>query len=130
MIEEIKKIIDDENRAMTDTQKYTFVYKGYNAQIKRSGEYGYLSGYIKAGEIKEKQYKELNLIAHGGITFNKNGWVGFECCHSDDLDLHKYQAIKNNDLDNIFGSIMGHRTYKDMAFVEGNIKALIDELTK
>ncbi|QQO92581.1 hypothetical protein CPT_Machias_204 [Staphylococcus phage Machias] len=117
----LKFIIDSENKKLgVRKSRYEFKYKGYNAFIVRHDTLGHLSGYIEigAGNYDEK----LEYYAHGGITYNEGGIIGFDCAHSGDLMpeifLNGLMANESND------------TYKSLDYVESCIKEMIDFLVE
>ena len=128
---ELKEIVELEG------DEKSFEYKGYKCHIRRVGipYSGHLCGYIEIPsdhELYEMGYDEIEdkyqglLPAHGGLTFsdfvdNKH-WIGFDCAHYGDLKPMYVPGfeIYRNDFDN----------YKDMTFVENNLKKIIDFITK
>ena len=96
-IELLRKTIEKENARMGDTLEYTFKYKGYTAQIRRVREYGHLCGYVKADiQNGSKEYEIVDEHAHGGVTWNENGWIGFDCAHLGDFSLWQYEMFEKN----------------------------------
>lgn len=128
---ELKEIIEKEGN------EKDFQYKGYECHIRRVGVpyMGHLCGYIEIptehilfnmdyDEI-EKKY-DYELPAHGGLTFSNNVdgayWIGFDCNHTGDLaPMYLEEGLQ-------FRS--PNDTYKDMGFVENNIKQIIDFIIK
>lgn len=70
---------------------FDFDYKGYKCLIMAMPD-GYLNGYVsipRAHPAFRKEYYELDIECHGGLTFSDigvNGWnIGFDCAHAGDL---------------------------------------------
>lgn len=128
---ELKDVIEQEGN------EKNFDYKGFQCRIQRVGipYSGHLCGYVvipKGHTLYKMNYDDIearydyDLPAHGGLTFsdfvNNEFWVGFDCAHFGDLSpmyLEGFEIYKN-DFDN----------YKDMTFVENNLKKIIDFITK
>jgi hypothetical protein len=54
--------------------------------IIRHSHLGHLCGYVKMPKGYELSEDDLySLEVHGGITYDKNNWIGFDCAHSGDL---------------------------------------------
>ncbi|MEX2947897.1 hypothetical protein ABH521_003600 [Staphylococcus warneri] len=127
----VKQTIDDENARMGDNLEYLFSYKGYTAMIKRYDQYEHLCGYLKLNVTdSDERFEIIGMNAHGGITYNRGGWVGFDCNHYLDLNLAFYMLAEEKGLDDIYPMIMGESTYKDLEFVKSNLQRIIDELVK
>lgn len=111
-----------------------FKHKGYECLIIRTSpeHMGHLCGYIqipKDHKLYDLDYYEIEEIydyelpAHGGLTFagelqNQQGyWMGFDCAHLGDFLPMSPNVIPHQ-----------WETYKDMKFVENNIKEIIDFL--
>lgn len=127
----LKEIVEKEGN------KKDFQYKGYICQIRRIGiQYsGHLCGYIqipKGHQLHHKSYDEIEkyydyeLPAHGGLTFSGSfdnaNWIGFDCAHLGDL-----QPMYHDE--NLSFRSAGD-TYKNMEYVENNIKQIIDFIIK
>lgn len=67
---------------------------GFHCSIKRHPEFGHLCGYVTTPENHPLRIPELDnwttvepytiLEVHGGITYNENGVLGFDCAHLSD----------------------------------------------
>lgn len=121
----IKEKIDNENKRMGSELEYTFEYKGYKCKVKRIEEYGHLCGYIYL-DVKEgsKEYEIINELAHWGVTYHEANLIGFDCAHSGNFSLHIYNLLDNKT------HFIGLETYRDLEYVENNIKEIIDSLQK
>lgn len=126
--EDILKIIEEEGNIKE------FQYEGFECKILRPGikdgaeikEYTrfHLCGYVKIPK-EHKLYKEEysnideDFDVHGGITFSNyigdDWYIGFDCAHSCDLSVLAY---KNE----------SWAIYKDMKFVENELKKLVEQI--
>ena len=127
-IELLRKTIEKENARMGDTLEYTFKYKGYTAQIRRVREYGHLCGYVKADiQNDSKEYEIVDEHAPGGVTWNKNGWIGFDCAHLGDFSLWQYEMFEK--MGGINPTVMNElEIYRDFEYVKSNLQEIIDAL--
>lgn len=129
---ELREIIEREGN------EKDFRYRGYECHIRRVGVpyMGHLCGYIEIPpehelfamnyDRIEKKY-DYELPVHGGLTFsgyvfnddvNSSYWIGFDCAHSGDLaPMYLEEGLQFR---------LPNDTYKDMSFVENNIKQIID----
>lgn len=104
-----------------------FQYKGYDAAILRATT-GHLCGYVEIPnrhKLYGLDYNQINELydyefpAHGGLTYaghrlnDHRYFIGFDCGHM-------------NDISPLFPVGFEGSTYKDMEFVENNIKEIID----
>lgn len=90
---------------------------------------GHLCGYVKISKGKSKphydEYNSKGIEVHGGLTFSgelpemEGYWIGFDCAHSGDL----MPMSQGRDLWESLGY-----TYKDMSYVEGELRHLIDQV--
>lgn len=128
---ELKEVVEKEGN------EKDFEYKGYKCHIRRVGVpyMGHLCGYIeipKGHELHGMTYDEIEdhynyeLPSHGGLTFSgevdNSYWIGFDCAHYGDLCpmfLDGYDKFKS-----------GCDVYRNMEFVENNIKKIIDFIFK
>lgn len=94
---EARKQIDKENTIMSKTSKewiYESKYRGYPIMIRRQKQYGYLCGYIKTKVLEDSsEYHIMDNHFHGGITFHKDEWIGFDCMHSNDFSPLQYDEL-------------------------------------
>lgn len=105
----------------------TFNYKGFDCEILRISQLGHLCGYVDLPKshplfaIDYDQEKIYSLNVHGGITYaaeNGEKWrIGFDCAHAGDL-------VPGLD------RILDYETYRDMNYVEREIKKLVDQIKK
>lgn len=120
-----KKVMEKEGN------RKSFKYKGFDALILRValGYSGHLCGYVqipKDHKLYAMHYDEIeqmhgyNVPAHHGLTFSgkikgegDGYWIGFDCAHINDHTPHSDFSIP--------GTI-----YRDMDYVENNIKEIID----
>lgn len=110
-----------------------FIYKGCFGLILRvRPEYsGHLCGYVRVnkgwGALDFDEYNKLDVKVHGGITYSgkiegeEGYWLGFDCAHSGDI-----APAYDDDYIETFESY-GY-TYKDMKYVEDEVKSMIDQL--
>ena len=100
----------------------TFVHNGMNCLIRRS-DLGTFCGYVfvpTEHPFYEKEYDDLYLTVHGGITFAGHfpclGYAfGFDCSHSGDLVPG-------------FGAFFIDAYYRTIEYVEAQCKNLADQL--
>lgn len=138
MIEFLKKMIDRENYEMTKVERgyeLTFGVVGHECMIRRYEEYGHLCGYIKKKSyIDDEIYESLGYLLHGGITFNNDEWIGFDCNHAWDFSLSRF--FKGTELEEIYkdtnihthtdiDSFLKNETYRDLFYVKENIENMI-----
>lgn len=128
---ELKEIVEHEGN------EKDFEYKGYGCHIRRVGVpySGHLCGYIEipsGHQIHGLDYDAIEahydyeLPAHCGLTFSEEvkgiHWIGFDCAHLGDLCPMYIED---------FGNFRcGTDTYKDMRYVENNIKEIVDFIIK
>jgi hypothetical protein len=134
-IKELEKIIEKEG------DYKAFEYEGYKCRVIRPFPYNkndahnlfHLCGYVglpKKHKYYNKGYDDIPVEVHGGLTFSEDTlqrqpeknlwWIGFDCAHSGDV-AHFYFNPP---------TIREDETYKDMKYVETEIKSLVDQLTK
>ena len=75
---------------------------------------GALCGYVKL-PVGFKDFNEESFSVHGGITYNEDGWVGFDCAHSQDFIPGRP-----------FSS--GLSSYKTIAFVKSELESLCHQI--
>ena len=110
---EIKDLIEQEG----NNKKFT--YKGYECEIKRIPGMGHLCGYVKLKQSIAHSFID-DIECHGGITFNENGVIGFDCAHLMDLIPlmpSEFYAIKRG-------------TYRDMEYCQNECKSIVDQLVE
>jgi hypothetical protein len=122
-----------------------FNYKGYDCLIQRVNHrpvhnpqdcLGHLCGYVdlpKGHKYYGKQYDEIPLDVHGGLTYaegkKNNVWtIGFDCAHFGDLIPGIYELRLHG------GPLYGINfdrdddIYRTVSFVENELKSLVDQL--
>ena len=138
MIEYFKRIIDKENSKMTKVEQgyeLKFGVLGHECMIRRYEEYGHLCGYIKKKSyIDDEIYESLGFLLHGGITYENDEWIGFDCNHARDFSLSRF--FKSTELEEIYKDTNIHthtdidylfenETYRDLDYVKENmVKAI------
>ncbi|OFK77206.1 hypothetical protein HMPREF2803_07785, partial [Staphylococcus sp. HMSC034D07] len=121
----IKEKIDNENKRMGSELEYTFKYKGHKCKVKRIEEYGHLCGYIYLNVKRgSEEYEIIDELAHCGVSYHKGNLIGFDCAHAGDFSLRMYNLFENKTY------LSDLETYKDLEYVENNIKEIIDSLQK
>lgn len=103
-----------------------FIYHNYQCLILRNGALGNLCGYIALPpdhHLFGQHYDTIEdiynyeLPAHGDLTFSgefeNRYWIGFDCAHAGDY-------VPNSPIND------EEDTYKDMNFVENNLKEIVD----
>lgn len=122
--EEILALIEREG------DKKEFEIDGIKCSILRHPSLKTLCGYIDLTEDFPEYGTDPDVYCHGGLNFTKqNGkyWrIGFDCGHAGDivpqmLELEKLTVVSFDMFDN-------HETYKDMVFVEDEIRHIIEQL--
>ena len=128
-LQELKKIMKKEGDLKV------FEYEGYQCCVLR-GPLGALNGYVALDNnhiLYGAHYDNDEVIVHGGLTFSKyppihmpfpksfkDKWVlGFDCAHACDV------VPKNLELGLCFS---GSGIYRDMEYVENEIKRLVNQL--
>lgn len=128
---ELQEIVEQEGN------EKDFEYNGYKCRVRRVGVpySGHLCGYIEIPvghqlhgldyDAIEAHY-DYELPAHCGLTYSGEvegiHWIGFDCAHSGDLSPMYLEGFDR------FRSEMD--TYKDMTYVENNIKEIVDFIIK
>ncbi|MBN6203702.1 hypothetical protein JZH61_07650 [Staphylococcus saprophyticus] len=132
MIEDIKNLIQKENKQMTEKEDWyelEFEYLGYTAKAVRYSEYSHLCGYIKKDfELSDEMYEALNDNSHGGITYDNEDCIGFDCNHARDFNLARYYQFKEIGLGVDFETHLQHETYRDLNYVIQTLKNMISAI--
>ena len=90
---------------------------GFKCKVMRNTSLGHLCGYIAIGADHPwhgKCCSEIDADVHGGLTYCKDGEVGFDCAHAGDL-VPKMSYLQTADLG---------ETYKGLGFVVGELISL------
>lgn len=97
---------------------------------------GHLCGYIKIPETNpfyNKEYEDLDLTCHGGITYESmestGFWIGFDCAHA--CDLSPGDEIYNNKLKEMgipFFKSRETQIYRNFAYVKTECESLVDQV--
>ena len=109
----------------TEPNHVEWTYAGYKCSIKRHPVMLHLCGYVTVpeGHICHSDDARSptieSLRVHGGVTFAKNGEIGFDCAHCDDLVP---LFIAQNPL------WMRGNTYRNITFVKAEVESLADQL--
>lgn len=131
-IDELRTQIDKENAEMEMLGKAyykAFDYRGYTLRVIRARTYSYLCGYIEMDvEEESNTYNIIDREFHGGITFNRDGMVGFDCNHSDDFNLAFYDMGMKMSDPLLMTPPNEYQTYKSIGYVEQNLKCTVDML--
>lgn len=118
-INELKEAIKNEGNFKSQT------YKGIKYEIVRHEHLGHLCGYLHYMPKNEKERDITENNFHGGITYENDGVIGFDCAHASDLSLLKIE------LDKKFGFNMPrflNPEYRTMQYVEDILKKTIDNI--
>lgn len=111
---------------LNEEDYYEFHYKGYECLIKRNPQMGHLCGYIKPlnSKIDVELFRDiLDETFYGGLTYLEGNRAGFDCAHGMDL-------IPSLSVNKIYSkSDFFERTYKNVQFVETELKRAIDIIT-
>ncbi|MDW4439432.1 hypothetical protein QI103_03385 [Staphylococcus saprophyticus] len=129
MVDDIKKLIDEENEQMgksVDWYEFEFEYLGYTAKAVRYTEYGHFCGYIKTNfDMTNDVYEALENNSHGGITFNHGIWIGFDCNHAWDFNLDMYWKLEEMGVGADFETHLTQETYRNLEYVIQTLKNMI-----
>ena len=107
------------------------VYRGFKYKILRHSKLGQLNWYVLLPEGYKyywKDYEDIDVKVHWWLTYSwwegKYWKIGFDCAHCDDLCPYTIEYLmEDKDYIEYFDW-----TYKDMKFVEEEIKRLIGQL--
>ena len=131
-IDELRTQIDEENAEMETLGKAyykAFDYRGYTLRVIRARTYSYLCGYIEMDvEEESNTYNIIDREFHGGITFNRDGMVGFDCNHSDDFNLAFYDMGMKMSDPLLMTPPNEYQTYKSIGYVEQNLRCTVDAI--
>lgn len=120
---------------MDEPNRQEFEHAGLKCLILRNPELFHLNGYValpKGHPWYGKGYDDIDVEVHGGLTFAREGnghewergywWVGFDCAHAWDLVPQILELV---------GRGPGpHETYRNFAYVRGEIQSLAEQLAK
>lgn len=105
----------------TEPAEHDFFAQGYRCEIKRHPRLGHLNGYIYLPEGHPdfgKDYNEVDVSVHGGLTYAEGGCFGFDCAHGGDLS----PALENMMAQTPSTGVQD--IYRNMAFVEKQLRSL------
>lgn len=137
---------------LNEPDRVEFEYKGYPCVILRAHPkaqnekdwLGSLCGYValpREHPYYGKGYEQIEIDVHGGLTYCNERlgdldagnvwWIGFDCAHLGDLvpaiwEMRQRGGILH-DIHMAFGE-RSHEIYRDIGFVENEIKCLVDQL--
>lgn len=133
MIDGIKNLINEENKQMTEQEDWyelEFEYLGYTAKVVRYREYSNLCGYVKTNfELSDEMYKALAENSHGGITYARDIWLGFDCGHAWDFDLDRYWYLEEIGVGADIETHLQTETYRDLDYAIETLKNMISAMT-
>lgn len=138
-----------EGEWITEPDHVHFTYKGYECVVKRvclrepCEEFfmfgGYLCGYVLIPvnhPYREKEYAEMTIDCHYGLTYAEDFWIGFDCAHCGDYvpSVEKLKKEKKILLDPfplpeefkeyaIFNPV-----YRNIEFCIDECKSIVDQL--
>ncbi len=133
-----------EGEWVEECDQMDFTYKNYECRILRifacdpyckEEAYfgGHLCGYVK---VDENVFNADEIDCHGGITYNTNGWIGFDCAHSCDY-MPSMQQFKKQNSDKIFpipkefkDHAIFNPVYRNMEFCVEQCKEIVEQLIK
>lgn len=118
-LKEMKELVEKEGNFRSQ------IYKGIRYEIVRHEDLGHLCGYLHYTPKNEGERDIIENNFHGGITYENDGVIGFDCAHATDLSPKKIEMDEN------FG--LGTPTflnpkYRTMQYVEDILKRTIDKL--
>lgn len=124
--EDLKKYPNTPEHIIKYPELYKFIYNGYECELKRNLMLAWCGYVTVPSDHKDynKDYDDINIDVHGGITYSSFGTFGFDCIHGGDLSPEINHPLVYRPSCNTFG------TYKDYAFVVNEIKKMADEFKK
>lgn len=111
-VNEFKKFYDD---YIANGVFKKFEYRNYKCEIKRNPQLGSLCGYVY---VDSNNLNIDDFVIHGGITYNDNTKIGFDCAH-----LYDFIPGLFNPFTSLFDCL-----YRDFKFVEEELCNLIDKI--
>ena len=108
---------------------YEFPSNGYACKIVRQKGWNW-NGYITLPLTHPdygKNYNDIDVHVHGGLTFSENGRFGFDCAHltTDIIPIHFYLNKKDPVLFPLFdGPRFCSQTFKDFEFVKKEVESM------
>lgn len=118
-INEMKEVIKKEGNFKSQT------HKGFKYEIVRHEHLGHLCGYLHYTPKNEKERDIIESNFHGGITYENDGVIGFDCVHASDLSLAKIELDKKLGFD--MANFLNPK-YRTMQYVEDILKSTIDKI--
>lgn len=118
-INEIKDAIKKEGNFKSQT------YKGIKYEIVRHEHLGHLCGYLHYTPKDDEERDIIESNFHGGITYENDGVIGFDCAHASDLSLSKIELDKKLGFD--MAKFLNPK-YRTMQYVEDILKSTIDKI--
>lgn len=101
------------------TWQFCVNHEQFSCAIIRHNTLGHLCGYVKLPEdhiFSEDAFRHFNV--HGGITYKNNGWIGFDCAHSQD-----FTPAASWD----YGLLKG-RSYRNFQYVKAEVERLCQQI--
>lgn len=133
MINYIKQKIEQENERMVKKQQWyelKFEYLGHTAMVTRYDEYGHLCGYIKKDfEMTDEVFDAIENASHGGITYDKDDWIGFDCNHARDFNLRMFLGFKEHGIEAGIETHMQDETYRTLDYAIETLQNMISAMT-
>ena len=132
-------------------QESRFEYKGFPCVVLFMAN-AYRCGYVgipKSNKHYDKNYEEIPVSCHGGLTYSRNKlygqndtdtwWIGFDCAHyGDGYDVKKSKELFANDEQVMkqllileqtgYFSICSGDAIRTLDYVEENCRSIVDQL--
>jgi len=110
-----------EQDCVTLPKELKFTHNGIDATITRHKLFKHLNGYIDISTLNLTKYQieQIDLMTHGGITYNSEGTIGFDCSHVGDFMPSSYE---------LSGNFLPNEKYRTSEWVEKHIMYIIDEI--
>jgi hypothetical protein len=85
---------------------YHVEQQSFSCAIIRNQQLGHLCGYVKLPEgCVISPDALMSFSVHGGITYDDDGWIGFDCAHSQDFcpaDVRRYSQCTDTSYRNFY----------------------------
>lgn len=117
-----------------EPDRLEFEYDGFQCLILRCPESKHLNGYVglpKWHPYYGRNYDDMDVDVHGGLTFSQEGdggnwasgswWIGFDCAHYGDLIPQWLLMIGRK--------ARADETYRNIEYVKGELMCLVKQLT-
>src|SRR5699024_7550499 len=80
-------------------------------------------------ELTNEMYEALAENSHGGITYDNEDWIGFDCNHTWDFNLDMYWQLEELGVGADIETHLQTETYKELNYVIETLKNMISAMT-